>query len=502
MSLLYFSRLSTNAPARIVGLAGLCLSLFVVPATAQVQIFAPGDPGNPFPNGLAETFSRPALADFDGDTDLDAISGSKDGTIVYLENQAGTYVQLTGMNNPLDGVNQGVDTKLNVAVADLDGDGDVDVLGGIQSGNFWYYENTGTANSPAFGAGVNNPFGLADVGNNAAPYFVDLDADLDFDLVVGTFAGTLAYFLNTGDANNPAFSQQTGVSNPFDGISVAETSQPAVGDLDGDGDPDLALGSADGTLLFFENVAGTFTARTGTANPFDGFQVATDPVSGKGESGPGIGDVDGDTNNDVVVGNIMGDYYLIDSNGPLPVELTSFNIIRNGGDITLTWTTASETNNAGFEVQQRLTGRFQTVGWVAGAGTTTSPQTYTYTVTNARPGRHAFRLKQVDFDGTFAFSREAQVAVSLTESHFMTEVYPNPFNPQATFTLTVARDQQVTVAVYDLQGKMVSLLHSGAMTAQRPYQFQLDGSAWSSGKYLVRAVGEGFETSRIVTLLK
>ena len=503
MSLPYFTNLNINRVAQLAFIVALSLAVYVTPAYAQVSILNPGDPGNPFPNGLAETFSRPSFIDMDGDGDLDAISGSKDGTIVYLENQAGTYVQITGMSNPLDGVNQGADTKINVTAADITGDGAPDVLVGDQSGNFTFYENTGDAMNPAFGAGVANPYSLVDIGNNAAPYFYDLDADNDYDIIAGEFSGVVTYLLNTGDNMNPTFAEQIGGSNPFNGISVTtDTSQPAVGDLDGDGDADLALGSSDGTLLYFENQAGTYVQHTTTGNPFDGFQVTLDPGSGKGESGPAIADIDGDTNNDVVVGDIAGDYTLIDSNGPLPVELTSFNVIRNGSDITLTWTTASETNNAGFEVQQRLTGRYQTVGWVQGAGTTESAQSYSYTISGTRPGRHAFRLKQVDFDGAVAFSRESSISVALNESHFMTEVYPNPFNPQATFSLTIARDQQVSVAIYDLQGRMISLLHSGEMRAQQPYQFQLDGSGWTSGKYLVRAVGESFETSRLVTLLK
>ena len=499
MTPLYSIKLNMNKVHQVLLFAALSLVVFVMPAAGQATVYAPGDVGNPFPNGLAETFSKPAFADFDGDTDLDFFSGSKDGTITYIENQAGTFVQQTGGNNPFDGIDLGVDSKVNVAAADLDGDGNPDVLAGTQDGNFSYYENDGAG---GFEVAVSNPFGLSDIGNNAAPYFVDYDGDGDWDLVTGEFAGNISYFENTGDAMNPAFTERTGGANPFDGITVTETSQPAVGDLDGDSDHDLALGSSDGTLLYFENQSGTYVQMMGADSPFDGFTVTIDGGSGKGESGPAIVDVDGDTNNDVVVGDIAGDYSWIDANGPLPVELTSFEVVRNRGEIVLTWTTASELNNAGFEVQRRSTGSYETVGWVAGAGTTNEARTYTYTISRSQPGRHAFRLKQIDFNGAYSHSRAAEISIALNESFFMTDVYPNPFNPQATFNLTVARDQQVTVAVYDMQGRMISLLHSGELQAQQPYQFNLNGSDWASGKYMVRAVGEAFETTKMVTLLK
>ena len=494
MSPLYLSNLDMNKWSLLALSASLCLLLFAAPAAAQVVVIDPGNVGNPFPSGLSETFSKPAFGDIDNDGLMDAISGSKDGTIVFLKNNgAGAFTHETGLNNPLDFVDFGVDSKINVAVADLNGDTFDDVLVGKQDGTFTLYLNT----NPGFDAGTDNPMGLGDIGNNASPYLVDYDADGDADLFIGEFAGNVNYFRN--DAGT--FSEQTGSANPFDGVAVAETSQPAVGDLDGDGDHDLALGSSDGTLQYYEDDAGTVTQRTGVDNPFDGFAVDFGGAL-KGESGPAITDVDGDGEVDVVVGAVTGDFYVIQGNGSLPVELASFNVVRNGGDITLNWTTASEANNAGFEIEHRTRGRYSSVGWVRGAGTSTEAQSYSFTFSTDEPGRHTFRLKQVDFDGTFAHSRAAEVAVDLLESHFASEVYPNPFNPTATFSLVVSRDQQVTVAVYDIQGRMVELLHSGAMLANQNYQFHMNGSSWSSGKYLVRAVGEAFESSRIVTLLK
>lgn len=192
----------------------------------------------------------------------------------------------------------------------------------------------------------------------------------------------------------------------------------------------------------------------------------------------------------------------------LPVELTRFEAVADGPAVVLSWATASETNNAGFEIQPRwpLTpseqGAWQVMGFVDGHGTTLEPQTYTFRIEDVPPGRHVFRLKQIDFDGAFEYSPEVEVAVELVETLYLSAVYPNPFNPQAQFTLMVRREQSVRVAVYDVQGRRVALLHEGSLAAGTHHRFVFDGAALPSGLYLVRADGETFSAVRSVVLLK
>ena len=462
---------------------------------------APGQPSNPFPMMLPETFSAPTFGDLDGDGDYDMLSGEEGGGILYFLN-TGTattpsFEQQTGEDNPFDGVTVLMDGKTAPGLADLNGDDLLDVLVGDQDGGFTYYENTGTANAPEFTLG-STPTGIVDIGNRSHPVFADLDGDEDVDMISGEFNGTVFYFENNGDGT---FTQQTGSSNPFSSIALSGSSlaKPALGDVDADGDYDLVLGSVDGTFLYYENTgsaeAGVFEPVTGVDNPFDGFDAIDESV-------PAIVDLTEGNGVDLISGNTAGDYFYYINSDPLPVELTSFGALLDGENVRLSWETASETNNAGFEVQQYIAGSFQAVGWVNGAGTTVDAQSYAYTVDQVAHGSHRFRLKQVDFDGTFAYSSISEVARPLEGRYEMEAPYPNPFNPQATFNLTIANDQYVTIAVYDMQGRMVGLLHSGALSGQEAHQFTIDGSQWGSGNYLIRAVGESFNSSQLITLLK
>jgi len=482
--------------------------LFSAPAFTEI---APGNGGNPFLTGNPETFSTPALGDLDNDGDFDLVAGEEMSGFLYFENTGDnanpSYTQQSGGANPFDGLSAGkfvssLSTgKSAPALVDIDNDGDLDLLSGREDGQFLLFENVGDASNPSFveAASLDNPLDGEDNGSRSTPAFGDLDGDGDFDLVAGDLSGALFFYDNTGTAAAAVFTLVSGVSSPFDGIDVGDHSKPALVDLDNDGDLDLVVGEDTGVFFYYENTgdvnAAAFSAVVGASNPFDGF----DAVS---KSAPAFADLDNATGVDMVSGNTNGDYYYYENADPLPVELTSFSAVSNGSQVTLSWTTASETNNAGFEIQQRVGRRFEVVGWVEGAGTSNEARTYSFSTSRAVPGRQAFRLRQVDFDGAFAFSSTREVSVALGGAFHMGDVFPNPFNPEASFTLTVAQTQNVTVAVYDMQGRMITLLHSGSLEGEQPYAFRMNGGDWASGKYIIRAVGERFESSRIVTLLK
>ncbi|MDX1438797.1 MAG: T9SS type A sorting domain-containing protein [Rubricoccaceae bacterium] len=185
----------------------------------------------------------------------------------------------------------------------------------------------------------------------------------------------------------------------------------------------------------------------------------------------------------------------------IPVELVSFEATVNGSDIDLSWLTSSETNNAGFEVQLRGDGSYQAMGFVDGHGTTTEQQSYSYTIPDLAPGTYTVRLKQIDYDGAFEYSPEVEVAVGVPGSHILTQAYPNPFNPQATFSLSVATEQHVEIGLYNSLGQKVDTIFNGTMAAGNARSFTINGAGLPSGAYYYRAIGTNFaETGRVMLL--
>jgi FG-GAP-like repeat len=291
-------------------LAVVLLGLGAMPASAFIPGFSPlTGSANPLDSVDIGSRSNAALVDLDTDGDLDVIAGEQDGTFLYFRNTgsaiAPAFISMTGTANPMNG--QSVSGDARPALADLDGDGDLDLVAGASDGTFSYFRNTGTATAPAFAAITDgsNPLNSQDVGDASTPALGDLDGDGDIDLVSGELGGAFFYFLNTGTVLAPAFTPITDASNPLDGQDVGSNSNPALGDLEGDGDLDVVAGDSTGAFALFENTATAtspgFVARSGGDNPLSGFSVAL-------RSAPALGDFDGDGDLDLVSGRDDGGF--------------------------------------------------------------------------------------------------------------------------------------------------------------------------------------------------
>jgi hypothetical protein len=262
---------------------------------------------NPLAGQDIGALSGPALVDLDADGDGDLVVGVSDGTFRYFENTGGPlgarYAERTGAANWLQGRDVGDEAR--PTFGNLDGDDDFDLLAGNSAGNLTYYENTGSQIAPIFVAPLVNPFGLNNVGSSSSPALADLDRDGDLDLVVGRGSGGLAYFENTANADNPAFVERTGAANPFDGLALVSQASPAIGDFDHDGDLDVVVGSSTGTYVYLENRGGVthphFAARTGSQSPLSGKDVGD-------RAAPTTADLDGDGDADLVTGSLAGTF--------------------------------------------------------------------------------------------------------------------------------------------------------------------------------------------------
>jgi len=276
------------------------------------------------------------------------------------------------------------------------------------------------------------------------------------------------------------------------------------------GEPDgLALCYSDavvssGGVAQFLSYEGTFAASAGCANGLTstsiGVSESSSTAAGASLGLEGSGDDYADFSWTTFADDTPG---TINASQVLPVELTSFEAIASSDAVTLAWTTASETNNAGFELQQATTGgTFTPATFVTGQGTTLEAQAYQHTVANLIPGQYRFRLKQIDYDGAFEYSHEIEVTVGVEHSFQLSEAYPNPFNPETVFSVSVQNDQRVEVAVYNLLGQRVRQLYAGTVTAGAAQRVVFDASGLPGGVYLIQARGAEVMQSRTVTLLK
>jgi len=185
----------------------------------------------------------------------------------------------------------------------------------------------------------------------------------------------------------------------------------------------------------------------------------------------------------------------------IPVELTSFAASVIDGKVNLNWATASETNNYGFEVERKSAGQeFAKVGFVAGYGTTTETKNYSYVDNSVSAGNYTYRLRQVDFDGTFEYSSEVEVDLS-PSSYSLSQNYPNPFNPATIISFSLASDSKVTLKIFDVLGQEVTTLVNGDLSAGI-HNLNFDASSINSGVYFYTIEAKGVDGSNFTSTKK
>ncbi len=184
------------------------------------------------------------------------------------------------------------------------------------------------------------------------------------------------------------------------------------------------------------------------------------------------------------------------------MELTSFTASANSNNVLLEWTTATEINNYGFEVERKAENSgYEVVGFVTGSGTTTEPRSYIFTDAKVPDGKYLYRLKQTDFDGSFNFSHEVEVEVIAPAVFALEQNYPNPFNPSTNINFSIAEASVVKIAVYNLLGQEVAELVN-EFKAAGLHTVNFDASEFPSGAYFYSIETPQFRQTRKMLLTK
>ena len=332
--------------------------------------------------------------------------------------------------------------------------------------------------------------GFEDVSSDGAIMLGDTDVRVAFDGVSGSGRVTAARFDDFAD--------------DIEGIDEANVSPYRVVIVAGGG---LSF-SSDTEVRFDVNAFG------GIANPEDDLTVYSRPFPFSGEFEELPTSFDAAENEIVATTDSFSELIFGSDDNPLPVELSAFDATLDGDDAILQWETASETNNAEFEVQRARgsaveTSRrdvstdesWETVTTLDGAGTTDEPQSYRFTDA-ALPyaaDSLSYRLRQIDTDGTESFTDAVVIARQVTEAELL-PTYPNPVRGQATVRFAVPEQQNVRLALYDVLGRRVQLVADGPADGRT--EQHLDVSGLSSGTYFLRMQTDGYTETQRVTVVR
>ena len=186
----------------------------------------------------------------------------------------------------------------------------------------------------------------------------------------------------------------------------------------------------------------------------------------------------------------------------VPVELTSFTAISQNQQVTLNWSTATELNNNGFEVQRSAASSdFITVGFVKGAGTTTEQKEYAYTDKNLSNGLYSYRLKQIDYNGLYEYSDVIEVDVRSLNDYSLEQNYPNPFNPTTKIGYVLSEKTNVKIVVMNTIGEQIAVLVN--QTQEQGYhQLDFNASNLPSGIYFYSLQTKNYSDTKKMLLLR
>ena len=256
----------------------------------------------------------------------------------------------------------------------------------------------------------------------------------------------------------------------------------------------------------------TVTAATITLN-YDNGDGVTDIAHLRIAKDDGAGNwVDlGGTGNAPATGSILstnaftsfGDFTLANSTGgtnDLPVELTSFTASAVNNSVSLQWSTATENQNSGWNVERAKDNNWEMIGFVKGNGNSVSILNYSFIDKTAFSGKYNYRLKQIDYNGTYKYSKSVEVNVALPKAYSV-QNYPNPFNPSTVIRFAVPVAGIVNLTVYNLLGEKVVTIINERME-QGVYERSFSGNNLATGVYICKLTAGNFTLSKKMILMK
>jgi len=248
---------------------------------------------NPFGIASGGFSLKPVLADIDGDGDLDLFVGQGGGSTVFYRNTGSAKLPAFALDVQGNLGLTSVGFKASPWLVDIDGDGDLDAFIGNNLGTTQFFRNTGSRTLPAFTPEMGN-FGLQLLATSSTTLvFADIDSDGDQDAFIGNSLGVTGFFRNTGSASAPAFALEP---NSFGLPDVGFSAAPAFADVDADGDLDAFIGNSDGTTQFYRNTGSAAAPAFAAASSNFGITSVTS------QAGPTLADIDADGDLDAFVG--------------------------------------------------------------------------------------------------------------------------------------------------------------------------------------------------------